>query len=256
MIVVATFNIRNGLGCDGRYSWPLRRRSTAAMIRYLDADAVGLQEAYRWQLRYLLRHVDGYESRGEGRSRRRRGEACPVLSRRSRLEVTGHWTRWFGPDPDRPGSRLPGAGFPRLATRVRVRDRATDRHLEVVNTHLDEHRGENRAAAATQLAAWLASDRPTVLVGDLNTTDDDEAVFGPLRGAGLRSVLPPGSPGTTHQFRGGTGGRRIDHVLVSSHFEVVDAAVVADHPGDPLPSDHWPVRAVLRLKPSGSLRCT
>lgn len=246
-LCVATFNIRNGLGCDGRHSWPLRRRSTAATIARLDADAVGLQEVYGWQLRYLLRHLDGYEARGEGRSRRRGGEACPVLARRSRLEVTDHWTRWFGPHPDRPGSRLPQASFPRLATWVRARDRTTGRAVEVVNTHLDEHRAANRVAGAAQLAGWLAPERPTILLGDLNTTEDDGPVFDQFRRAGLRSVLPPAAPGTTHQFRGGTGGRRIDHVLVSSHWEVLGAAVVSDHPGGPYPSDHWPVRAELRL---------
>lgn len=244
---VATFNIRNGLGCDGRQSWPLRRRTTADTIGRLDADAVGLQEVYGWQLRYLLRRLDGYEAHGEGRSRRRRGEACPVLTRRSRLEVTDHWTRWFGPHPDRPGSRLPQASYPRLATWVRARDRATGRAIDVVNTHLDEHRGANRSAAAAQLADWLAPERPTVLLGDLNTTEDDAAVFDPLRRAGFQSVLPPDAPGTTHQFRGGTGGRRIDHVLVSAHWEVLSAAVVSDHAGGPFPSDHWPVRAELRL---------
>lgn len=246
--MVATFNIRNGLALDGRHLWPLRRRSTADMIRRLDADAVGLQEAYRWQLRYLMGRLDGYEAQGEGRSRRRRGEACPVLTRHSRLQVVEERTRWFGDEPDRPGGRLAGASFPRLATLVGAVDRAGGGALCVVNTHLDERRPENRRSSVAQLVTWLPEERPVILLGDLNTSEDDESVFSVLRSAGLRPVLRREAAGTAHRFRGGVDGPRIDHVLVSDHWEVVDAVVVTDAPGRHLPSDHWPVRAVLRRR--------
>ncbi|HJR24407.1 MAG TPA: endonuclease/exonuclease/phosphatase family protein, partial [Acidimicrobiales bacterium] len=53
---VATFNVRNGRALDGFVrAWPFRRRAVVAAIASLDADVVGLQEAYRFQLRSLLR---------------------------------------------------------------------------------------------------------------------------------------------------------------------------------------------------------
>jgi endonuclease/exonuclease/phosphatase family metal-dependent hydrolase len=248
-LVVASFNIRSGLAPDGRHLWPLRRSATAAMIRHLDADVLGLQEVFRWQLTWLLARLDGYEATGEGRSRRRRGEACPVLTRRDRLRVVEARTRWFGAEPDRPGGRLPRASFPRLATLVTVAERdGNGVPFLVVNTHLDERRPENRRAAAAPLVTWLPTGTPVILLGDLNTTEDDDAVFSVLRAAGLRSALPADAGGTAHQFRGGTGGRRIDHILVSDHWEVEEAAVVTESVGRFLPSDHWPVRAVLRRR--------
>jgi endonuclease/exonuclease/phosphatase family metal-dependent hydrolase len=247
-LVVATFNIRNGLAPDLMNLWPLRRRSTAAMISRLDADVLGLQEVYRWQLRYLLRPLDGYEAHGEGRSRRRRGEACPVLTRGSRLRAVEEQTRWFGEEPDRPGGRLPRASFPRLATMVGAVDRVGGGALHMVNTHLDERRPENRRASVAQLVTWLPAEGPVILLGDLNTSEDDDEVFSVLRGAGLRSVLPREAGGTAHGFRGGVDGPRIDHILVSAHWEVIEASVVTKSLRRRLPSDHWPVRAVLRLR--------
>ncbi|MGH9041445.1 MAG: endonuclease/exonuclease/phosphatase family protein [Acidimicrobiia bacterium] len=246
-LVVATFNIRNGLALDGRNAWPLRRKSTLSSIRGLDADVVGLQEVFPWQLTYLRRGLDGYEAHGEGRSPGRQGEACPVLLRSSRLRVEDARTRWFGPEPDRPGQRLPGASYPRIATLVNAADPTAGDTFRVVNTHLDEHRPENRRAATAQLLGWLPPGEPLILLGDLNTTEDDDGVFSLVRDAGLGPVLPPDAGGTAHGFRG-TGGRRIDHILVSPHWEVVEAEIVTVAPGRRLPSDHWPVRSVLRRR--------
>jgi endonuclease/exonuclease/phosphatase family metal-dependent hydrolase len=244
-LVVATFNIRNGLAFDRLNSWPLRRRATAAMLRRLDADVFGLQEAYGFQLRYLQRALPGYAAFGEGRAGGRRGERCPVLVRTSRVETTAHRTCWFGDDPDRPG-RLPEATFPRVATVVRCRDGASGAEFDVINTHLDEHRAANRVLSIEQLVTWLRPGTATVVLGDFNATQADEEVFSRLREAGLHPVLPDGTAGTSHGFTGTTTGRRIDHLLVTSHFDVTGAAVVTD-PGRPLPSDHWPLRAALRL---------
>jgi endonuclease/exonuclease/phosphatase family metal-dependent hydrolase len=131
---------------------------------------------------------------------------------------------------------------------VRAVDRAATVAFDAVNTHLDEHRPENRLAGARQLVTWLAPDRPTIVLGDLNTTPDDDEVFSVFRAAGLVPAVPPEAPGTAHRFGGGSDGPRIDHVLVSPHWEVVEAEVVTDAPGRLLPSDHWPVRAALRLR--------
>ncbi|MEJ7721431.1 MAG: endonuclease/exonuclease/phosphatase family protein [Ilumatobacteraceae bacterium] len=114
-LTVATFNIRNGLAWDGRNSWPLRRRATAKALAALDADIVGLQEVYGFQRRYLLGRVPGYRAVGKGRRNGRRGEQCPILVR-DPVAIDADWTRWFGDEPEHPGSRLPGASFPRIAT--------------------------------------------------------------------------------------------------------------------------------------------
>lgn len=244
MLRFATFNIRNGWGLDWLNSWPFRRGATAAAIDALHADVIGLQEVFDFQRRYLGRHLPDRRWHGQGREGGRAGEQCPLVTA-PRLSVLDHRTSWFGPAPAIPGSRLPGASFPRIVTLLRCRDEHSGREFAVANTHLDEHLHTNRIASAEQLAGWMDLGLPAVVLGDFNTTPGSADVFEPLAAVGLRRV--PIEGGTSHGFTGRHDGRRIDHILVSSHWTVVDAAVAYERPGGRLPSDHWPVVATLRL---------
>jgi endonuclease/exonuclease/phosphatase family metal-dependent hydrolase len=247
-LTVATFNIRNSRAFDGFNSWIFRRSATAAAIGSIGADVIGLQEVFRRPLSYLLRRAGAYEGVGEARSGDGRGERCPVLVRRDRLQLLAAQTRWFGDAPTTPGSRLPGASFPRVATHAHLRDRETSAELDFWNVHLDERVASNRATSAEQLAGWLDHDRPTIVLGDFNAVPDDDEVFAPLLAAGLSSALPAEAPGTAHDFTGRTDGRRLDHIFVSRHWQVHEAAVVTPRPRGRLPSDHWPVLAVVALR--------
>lgn len=241
---VATFNVRNGLGLDGWNIWPLRKRATAAAIAALGADVIGLQEVYGFQRRWLAKRLPGFVAEWSGRRDGRRGEACPLFVRTDRVEIVSSSTRWFADDPDVPGGRLGGASFPRLATICRIKVGATV--VQVANTHLDEAVSENRVRSVDLLIDWLDGSLPRIVLGDLNAEPDD-VVLERLQSSGLRQALPPQAPGTNHDFTGRTDGRRIDHILVSDHFEVIDAAVHTHRPGGRLPSDHWPITADLAL---------
>jgi endonuclease/exonuclease/phosphatase family metal-dependent hydrolase len=245
---VATFNIRTGIALDGRNCWFLRRRIASDLVGQMDADVIGLQEAWRFQLRYFSAHHGDYEWRGQGRNTHVGGEHCSVGVRRSRFHIDSHRTMWFGTKPDTPGSRIPGAGAPRVATIVHLTDRESGRLLVVVDAHLDEASAERRASSIRQLLAELRPYVPTVVLGDLNGTEAERTLFDPLDDAGFVSALPPDAPGTAHRFRCVTDGPRIDVVRVNPLVEVVAGAVVVQPPGQRPASDHWPVRATLRLR--------
>lgn len=245
---VGSFNVRNGRAFDGRHSWPFRRRSTVAAIASLDADLVALQEVYGFQRRYLAGRLPGYAVVAEGRSPANRGESCPVLARHLRLRILDARTRWYGADPDRPGSRLPGAAFPRIATTCRIEVAGWPSPITFTSTHLDARSAEHRRRSAEQLAGWLDPGEPCVVAGDFNADPDDE-LFDALLAAGLRHALPDAAGGTNHDFTGRRDGRRLDHVLVSPHFDVLDAGVAyGAGDGRCLPSDHWPVVATLTFR--------
>lgn len=242
---VATFNIRNGRAFDWLSSWWFRRGATATVIRSLGADVLGLQEVYEFQRTYLARKLPGTRWHTEGRNGGTSGEQCPVAVSDGFLTVLEHRTRWFGDTPDVPGTRLPDASFPRIATMLRCRDQRTAQDFTVVNTHLDERHAANRAASVRQLAGWLDPAVPTVVLGDFNAVAGETDVMGPLLEAGFR--LAPVTGGTVHGFTGTAAGRRIDHILAGPQWTIEEADVVRDRPGGKLPSDHWPVRATLRL---------
>ncbi|MBB5787736.1 endonuclease/exonuclease/phosphatase family protein [Jiangella mangrovi] len=242
---VATFNIRNGRAFDWLSSWWFRRGATVTAIRSLGADVLGLQEAYEFQRTYLARKLPGVRWFGQGRGGGTSGEQCPVAVAGGFLAVLDHRTRWFGETPDLPGTRLPDASFPRIATLLRLRDQRTAQEFAVVNTHLDERHAANRAASVRQLVGWLDPAVPTVVLGDFNAVPGDTDVMGPLLEAGFR--LAPVTGGTAHRFTGTTAGRRIDHILAGPQWTIAEAEVVRDRPDGKLPSDHWPVRATLRL---------
>lgn len=240
---IASFNIRNGRALDGRHLWWLRRRATLEAIRALDADVIGLQEAYRFQLRWLTRRLPAYTSHGAGRRDGSRGEWCPILVR-SGIDVLGVVTRWYGESPDEPGTRLAGAAFPRIATIATLS--MAGRAVQVVNTHVDEADASRRLQSAQQLLTWLDRSIPTVVVGDLNATTSEASVRS-FVDAGFQDALEGVAGGTAHRFTGGTDGRRIDHVLVDRHWTARAARIAATPAQRPLPSDHWPVVADLEL---------
>jgi endonuclease/exonuclease/phosphatase family metal-dependent hydrolase len=246
-IRVATFNVRNGRAFDGWSSWPFRRATTARTIAALDADVVALQEVYAFQQRYFERRLPRYEVVAAGRDDGTKGERCPVLAAPPVARVVDVSHLWFGPTPDQPGTRLPDAKFPRVATIATLAVGPDGHQVQATSTHLDEASGERRRASAEQLATWLDLSMPQVVMGDFNA-DPGSDVLSALEDRGLTLVEPAGTTGTAHQFTGRTDGRRIDHILVSAHFEVVDARVVTARLGRPLASDHFPVLATLDLE--------
>lgn len=241
---VATFNIRNGRAFDRANSWPLRRRATLATLAHLDADIVGLQEVYGFQLRWLLRRLPGYVAVGDGRNGSGRGERSPVLLRTSAAQLMEARTHWYGGGG--PGSRLPGAQFPRVATVVDLVVEPSGPTVQVVNTHLDEASEASRLRSAEEVLTLLETDTPQLILGDFNARPDSP-VLARLIGAGLRPVAPADGAGTAHRFRGGTEGPQLDHILVSRHWTNNGCVVATDRTSRRLPSDHWPLVADLSL---------
>ncbi|MDX6280644.1 MAG: hypothetical protein QOH03_1715 [Kribbellaceae bacterium] len=245
---VATFNIRNSSADDGDDSWVLRREATAAAIEALEADVVGLQEVLPDQLEYLHDRFAEYEIVGAGRDDGvHAGEHSVVMVRPGDWRVESHETRWLSTEPTTPGSVGWDADLTRIATLVRLVH--TDGALAgIANTHYD-HIGEVAQLESSKLLdQWMSAepDRRWVLLGDLNV-EPGSAPLKVLLEAGWLDAVPAEAGGTFHDFGRATDQGRIDHILTSKGWQVVDAEVAHYRPGGRLPSDHWPVVATLDL---------
>ncbi len=258
---VATFNVRTGLGWDGRRSWPFRAGTCAAAIAALAADVVGLQEVRGFQEHGLARRLPGYAGVGVGRTDgRRRGERCTVAYLSSRLRLEAWTVRWFSDAPSTPGSRSWGNPITRLVTLCRFSDLRTGDRFGVANAHWDGASAVSRLRSANALLGWLDPALPWIVLGDLNATAADPAVAR-LVAAGLRDTLAElGERGplaaTHHPWDGSTAGTRIDYVLTDGHWDVLEAYIDHTRPNGRLPSDHWPVVAEVGMRTARARRET
>ncbi len=242
---LVSFNIRNGRAIDLRHNWWRRRSAVLESLQRLAPDVAGIQEAYAFQADWLCRRLPGYGSYGDGRNNGgRSGEQALVLFRHESFRFLHGETRWYGNDPSTPGTRLPHARFPRVATFVELERRPDRARLVFVNTHLDERHPSARLRSAQQLATWITDQpTPTAILGDLNEDIDGPALQALRATTQLVDAVPAGSGGSNHDFTGRADGRRLDHILVPESWRVLHGGVDHRTIDGRLASDHWPVVA-------------
>ncbi|WP_030752088.1 endonuclease/exonuclease/phosphatase family protein [Streptomyces sp. NRRL S-31] len=241
---VATYNIHAGAGEDGVFD--LDR--TAAAIRDLDADVVGLQEvdvrwgarsgftdearelAVRLGMRVFFAPIYDLPGDPAGGERRRFGVA--VLSRFPMRDARNHEiTRLSTQTPD--PVPAPAPGFAEVTVRVRGAS------AHVYATHLDYRSDPSvRRAQVDDMLGVLAGDTgPKVLLGDFNAEPDAPEL------ARLWGTLADAAPNGDKTYPAADPVRRIDLVTVSP-----DVTVLRAHASVSPASDHRPVVADLLLR--------
>ena len=254
--VVATYNIHAGAGTDNVYD--LDR--TAAAIRALDADVVGLEEAdvhwgdrsrfddtvaelgRRLGMQTAFAPIYSLDPTTPGAPRREYGVA--LLSRHPIVAVENHdVTRLSTQDANPVPSPAPGF----LEATVQIRGART--HVYV--THLD-YRGDP-TVRRLQVADTLATldDDPEganqVLLGDFNaaaSAPELAPLWTRLTDAWAAAPVRVGEPGLSYPAIGPT--KRIDFVTTSPGIDVVDASTAHD-PALLGASDHRAVSATVLL---------
>ena len=258
---VMSFNIRFGKANDGENHWKKRNWLVAETIRNFNPDLLGVQECLKFQGEYLERELDGYTYFGRSRMKTP-NEHCGILYRSSRYTQLAGGHFWLSEQPDVPESKSWDSSLPRMATWVLLRDRKNESAPTVlfVNTHFD-HRGRVARLESAKLirqkidALRTIADKPLVVVtGDFNTPEASAPYQAFLdRNEGLRDVYRRHHPertdneGTFCSFSGSSGGGRIDWILASPDFDLLDAQIDRSNENGRYPSDHFPVTAVLRV---------
>lgn len=260
---VMTFNIRYNNPGDGVNAWPNRKERVASLIRFHDADVVGVQEALHGMLVDLDSLLPEYARVGVGRrDGASAGEFSAILYKRNRLDMTENQTFWLSTNPEAVGVKAWDAALERIATWGRFRDRATGCTYVHLNTHFD-HVGEQARQESAKLIrrrlATIAGTSPIIVTGDLNaspastayatlTSGELEGGIKPLRDGFMVSQQGHYGPTTTSNGFKEIGGNRIDYVLVSSGVGVLKHGILTDRWDQRFPSDHLPVLASLALR--------
>ena len=235
-----------------------RRDRTIDVIRDMDPDLLGTQEARKPQVDDLTAALTEYGFVGVGRDDGDEGgEYAGIFYRSARFTALGSGHFWLSDTPETPGTVFDCSGSVRMATWIRLRDDIAGRELVVLNTHWDNACQASREQSATlirQRLGTLAGDTPIILTGDLNQSAGNVAVrtlFDPPDDPqlidGYRQAVPieDSEEATFHGFDGRVTGDRIDYVLHDADFETIAASIVRTTYGDRYPSDHYPVTGTL-----------
>jgi endonuclease/exonuclease/phosphatase family metal-dependent hydrolase len=155
---------------------------------------------------------------------------------------------WLSKTPEVHRSKSWDSAFPRMMSYARVNAVKTDEVFWVAVTHLDHVGTEARYQQGKIIADWIGvRTGPIILMGDFNDSPVSSVhrlLVSPE--TGLRDTWQilghreDSDSITHHGFRGIPQKTRMDWILVSSHFRVIDARIIRDHSGDRYPSDHFP----------------
>jgi endonuclease/exonuclease/phosphatase family metal-dependent hydrolase len=250
-------------GDTGERAWTARRDQAAELIKTDAADIVGIQEGLPQMLNDLAERLTGYAVIGVGREDGNdKGEYSAILMNTGRFRIQGTGTFWLSDTPEIPNSRTWGNQVTRICTWAKLFDRDTKRTFHFYNTHLDHQSAEARQKGTELILSRIATRDPVgpmLLTGDLNAREGDP-LHTSIKAAGFadvwRSLHPEANAEeseTIHKFTGAATGVRIDYIYASPDFTPIDAAVIRSSKDGVYPSDHYPVRATLELKPSGLL---
>lgn len=267
VIKVVSFNLRRDFGPQRKNRWETRKELAARMISESDAAIIGVQEFLPRMRQDLKEMLEGYSIFGKGRlsgKNPNNDEHSDIIIKNNDVEVASCHTFWLSKHPDVP-SRAYFAVYPRICTVAEVKMKKSGRCIRVFNTHFDHVSPLARTFGAKlileQIHRFNQTDPlPTIVMGDFNASPNSKAVrlmrenlmnYKDVRLQDIYGFLDQLIGNTYHGFKGKITQKfkPIDYIFVSDDFEVVTASVNTQSYDGAYPSDHYPISAVLRLKP-------
>ncbi|UII32478.1 endonuclease/exonuclease/phosphatase family protein [Fulvivirga ulvae] len=252
---VMSYNVRydNPSDADNGNGWKQRRDNVVKLIKHYNPDLLGVQEAMKHQLDYLLEELEGYDYIGTGRDDgKEKGEYSAILYKTSQFKLVEGGTFWLSQTPDKP-SKAWDAALPRIATWAAFEVTDSHQRFYYLNTHFDHVGTEARANSAKLILEQLGKltgAAPVVVSGDFNVTPDAEPykiLTSQLNDGRKESASEAYGPEGTFSGFELTADKdfpRIDYIFVKS-MKVQAYETISDFFDDKFPSDHLPVMAVV-----------
>ena len=247
----ATFNIRLDTPVDSLNRWGYRMERAAQFIRDMQLDVVGTQEVLHSQFEDLKRMLPEFEGVGVARDDgKTKGEYSSVFYRKDKFDALDSGTFWLSENPDSVGKKGWDAACVRVATWAKLQHKETGKIIMAVNTHFDHVGVEARKQSALLIIRKIkeiVGDRPAVLTGDFNVTDQSDAYQTittnefVLKDAHKIAAKVTGVNYTFHNFTRQPLEKRskIDFIFVTPTIEVLSSDIPQEVEGALL-SDHNP----------------
>ncbi len=257
---VMSFNLRYiNTGDLGPKMWTNRRDFAAEIIKKDAPDFLGTQEAFRLMLDDIKARVPGYGELGVGREDgKEKGEYSAILYREAAWTVLSSGTFWLSDTPEVVASTTWGNKVTRICTWGRFKNKTSGRELFVFNAHLDHQSQparEKGVALILQRIQNRGSDAPVIVTGDFNAIPQNKAVVLMQKNTpaftdawlSLHKDTPVSEWGTFHNFTGNLDSGHIDYIFSSLGITALESAIMHDSKDGNYPSDHFPLRATLKL---------
>ena len=258
-LTVATINIRIDSKKDSLNRWGERKQRLFDFVSQQHLDVIGLQEVYPQAMRDICKGLPGYVIvRRENKEKR---ADAPILYRKSAYKKIAQGTFWLSEFPDSIGFIGWDGRHPRFVNWVILKSRQEGKVFCVANTHLDNAGQQAREEGVKLLKerlASLATQYPIILMGDMNSSDADSAVYQPalhnafeLHDTYKMAKQREGVDYSYHGFgkRAMNKRKRVDFIFVSDSINVNTFNIPKEEQQQGVYlSDHCPVVSNITIK--------
>lgn len=257
-VEVMSFNIRLGSVDDGENHWNIRKNHLKDLINYYEADFVGMQEAQKFQLNYLLQENSLYNYIGKPRDNGENAEYSCIFYLKNKYKVIETHTFWLSETPEK-STKSWDAAYPRILTYALFENLKTKKKIWVLNTHFDHIGVVARQKSAEIILKKIKElqrkkNATVILSGDFNSKKSDPwmaPLFENLQEANQNnSTKTYGGTATWNGFKFNEKPTdQIDFIFCSKNNAVVKKyRTITDFYDFKYPSDHFPILATIELK--------
>ena len=254
---ICSFNMRTACGVDkGDLTWANRLPRILKIIENHRLDIIGAQELKENQVANLREALGpkGYQIVGRGRLAEGKSEGVYIIYNAKRFDCTTNDTFQLSETPDVWGSSSWGMAYPRTCVWVQLNDRESGGVFRLYNTHLDYKTELSQKKSGELIVGRINEESNGMVVfltGDFNCElKPDNAidyVRKSMRDTADMSITPHQGPlNTVHDYHLPPKAL-IDYVFVKGSVRVLTHATMDDMPDGKMPSDHFPVAAIVTL---------
>ncbi len=258
-IKAMTFNIRMDTESDGVNQWKNRIGMCGDLIKYHQADIIGMQEAFVHQIKDIQKELPQHIWFGKGRDDgKEAGEFSPIFYNKAKFKILQQKTFWLSDSCEKVGFGW-DAACRRVVTWGHFQEIKSGKQFYVFNTHFD-HLGKVARRESAKLVLKkikeIAQNVPTILLGDFNATPTDEPIQilvdekNPDKIINTSKISQNGHYGPKGSFNGFKSEREnseIDHIFVKNGIKCLQHTTHSETWNNKYPSDHFPVSATLIL---------